>query len=45
LRKGIGLATVPKVLGPDRPLATAIDRNVTDTPIQEGVEREWWGRE
>jgi hypothetical protein len=36
---GISLATVQKILGLDRPQTIAIDRNVTDTRIQEEFER------
>jgi hypothetical protein len=39
--KGISLATVRTILGPDRSHATAIDLNFTDTDIQEEFERKW----
>jgi integrase/recombinase XerD len=41
LLKGIRLATVQKILGPDRPQMTAIDLNFTDTHIHEEFERTW----
>ena len=39
LLKGISLATVQKILDPDRPQTTANDLNFTDTHIQDGSER------
>ena len=39
LLKGISLATVQKILDPDRPQTTANDLNFTDTHLQDGSER------
>ena len=41
LQKGIGLATVQKILGHDRLQTTAIYLNFTDVHIQEESERKW----
>ena len=41
LLESISLATVQKILGPDRPQMTAIDLNFTDTHIHEEFERTW----
>jgi integrase/recombinase XerD len=41
LLKGIRLATVQKILGPDRPQTIAIDLNFTGTHIREAFERTW----
>jgi hypothetical protein len=41
LLKGTSLVTVQKTLGLDRPRATAVDHNFTNTHVQEEFERKW----